>query len=289
MSNFICPVCGEELNSNGKSLFCQNNHNFDTAKSGYTNLLLSQTVKAKHHGDDKLMVRSRQSFLNKGYYKPLLELVCDTVKGYAFTGCRILDAGCGECWYTANIYEYLVNNKITPEMFAVDISKDALAAGAKRNSKIELAVASVFRLPVKENSCDMLLSFFAPFSSEEFSRVLKNDGILIKVFPLEKHLWSLKAAVYDRPYENDIEDGVFEGFELIEKREVRETIHLASNEDIINVFTMTPYFYKTSAEDQNKLRNMAALDTAIEFGISLYRKKQLINTGEKKKPKNYEN
>ncbi|MEI6578888.1 MAG: methyltransferase domain-containing protein [Eubacteriales bacterium] len=272
MSSFICPVCGKELNSNGKSLFCQNNHNFDTAKSGYTNLLLSQTVKAKHHGDDKLMVRSRQAFLNKGYFKPLLDLVCDAVKGYAFTGCRILDAGCGECWYTVNIYDYLVNYEITPEMLAVDISKDALSAGAKRNSNIELAVASVFRLPVKENSCDMMLSLFAPFSAEEFSRVLKNDGILMKVFPLEKHLWSLKATVYDSPYENEPEDEMFEGFDLIEKREVREMIHLACNEDIINVFTMTPYYYKTSVEDQRKLQHINELETAIEFGISIYRK-----------------
>jgi len=273
MSNFICPVCGKELNSTGKSLICANHHNFDTARSGYTNLLLSQTVKTKHHGDDKLMVRSRQAFLNKGTYKPLLALLCEAVKGYAFTGVYILDAGCGECWYTANIYEYLAENNITPEMSGVDISKDALATGAKRNPKIELAVASVFRLPVKENSCDILLSFFAPFSAEEFGRVLKKDGILIKAFPLERHLWSLKAAVYEKPYENELEDAEQAGFELVEKQEIREKIHLASNEDIMNVFTMTPYYYKTGAEDQRKLRDINELDTEIEFGILIYRKK----------------
>jgi len=273
MSSFICPVCGEELNSAGKSLFCANKHNFDTAKSGYTNLLLSQAIKTKHHGDDKLMVRSRQAFLNKDYYKPLLELLCEAVKGYAFTVIRILDAGCGECWYTANIYEFLTENNITTEMCGVDISKDALAAGAKRNRNIELAVASVFRLPVKENYCDMLFSFFAPFSAEEFSRVMKKGGILIKAFPLERHLWSLKAAVYDKPYENELEDVEQAGFELVEKREIRQTIHLTSNEDIMNVFTMTPYYYKTSAEDQSKLRDIDEMDTEAEFGILIYRKK----------------
>ena len=272
MSNFICPVCGEDLNSNGKSLFCPKNHNFDTAKSGYTNLLLSQVVKTKHHGDDKLMVRSRQAFLNKDYYKPLLQLVCDTVKAYSFTGMKILDAGCGECWYTANIYEHLLENNIAPEMSGVDISKDALAAGAKRNRNIELAVASVFHLPVKENSCNMVLSFFAPFSAEEFGRVLKKGGILIKVFPLERHLWRLKAAVYEKPYENELEDAEPAGFELIEKQEIRQSIHLPTNEDIMNVFTMTPYYYKTGAQDQRKLRDIQELDTDIEFGILTYRK-----------------
>jgi 23S rRNA (guanine745-N1)-methyltransferase len=83
MSNFICPVCGKELIKNNKSLTCKNNHNFDIAKSGYANLLLSQQIKAKHHGDDKVMVRSRRDFLNKGYFNLLLESVSETVKKYA--------------------------------------------------------------------------------------------------------------------------------------------------------------------------------------------------------------
>lgn len=274
MSSFICPVCAGELHSNGKSLFCLKNHNFDISKSGYTNLLLSQSTKAKHHGDDKLMVRSRQAFLNKGYYKPLLDRICEIVKPYAFTGARILDAGCGECWYTANLYEYLVQNQITPEMFGVDISKDALAAGAKRNRNIELAVAGVFNLPVSEDSCDMLLSLFAPFSLNEFRRVLKKGGILVKAFPLEKHLWSLKTAVYDKPYENETAETEAAGFKLIRKSEVRGRIRLDCSEDILNLFAMTPYYYKTSAEDQQKLKAVPAIDTETEFGIFVYRKEQ---------------
>ena len=160
MSNFICPVCGEALTGNGRSLTCINKHSFDTAKSGYTNLLLSQQIKAKHHGDDKLMVHSRQAFLDKGYYAPLLTNINKMILKYARNDCRILDAGCGECFFTANIYKYLSEKQIYPHLFAVDISKAALAVGAKRNPHIELAVASVSHLPVKENSCDLLLSFF---------------------------------------------------------------------------------------------------------------------------------
>ncbi len=273
MSKFICPVCGRELITNFKSVCCENNHNFDIAKSGYVNLLLSQQIKSKRHGDDKLMVRSRQDFLNKGYYDSLLNNVLKTIIKYAKNGCRILDAGCGECWYTANIYKYLIKNQIKPEVLAIDISKDALAAGAKRNREIELAVASVFSLPVKEESCDILISFFAPFCGGEFTRVLKKDGVMIRVIPLQKHLWSLKKAVYENPYENEVESYILDGFELLENQEVRESIHLSCHEDISRVFTMTPYYYKTSAEDQRKLQDLSALETEIEFGILTYRKK----------------
>ncbi|MGE4484440.1 MAG: putative RNA methyltransferase [Oscillospiraceae bacterium] len=274
MSHFICPICGSELNksTDGKRLFCVKKHSFDIAKSGYVNLLMSQLPKAGHHGDDRLMVRSRRDFLNKGYYNPLLEELIKIIKCHAGVGCKILDAGCGECWYTSNIYKYLIDNHIKPEMFAVDISKDALAAGAKRNRDIELAVASAFRLPVKDSSCDIILSLFAPFSGEEFGRVLKENGVIIRAVPLEKHLLGLKAAVYDNVYENDTESVDIAGFELLGRREIREKIHLKCNEDILNIFTMTPYYYKTGAKDQEKLKSLPELETKIEFGINTYRK-----------------
>ena len=271
MSNFICPVCSWGLISDGKMLSCTNKHNFDIAKRGYINLLLNQQTKSKHHGDDKLMVRSRRDFLDKGYYRPLLEALNEITGSFAFIGCKILDAGCGECWYTANIYEYLLSKGIRPDMFAVDISKDALSAGAKRNQNIELAVASVFKLPVKDNFCDIVLNLFAPFEVKEFARVLKPGGILIRAIPLERHLLNLKEAVYDKAYENTIEEPEIEGFELINRQDIRGTILLNSNEDILNVFTMTPYYYKTSAADQAKLKNLNRLETQIEFGILIYR------------------
>jgi 23S rRNA (guanine745-N1)-methyltransferase len=274
MSHFICPICKKPLHRtpDSKSLCCADRHSFDMAKSGYVNLLMSQQPKAKRHGDDKLMVRSRQAFLDKGYYRPLLDALCDTIRRHARRGSRIFDAGCGECWYTASIHEYLLDHDLAPALFAADISKDALAAGAKRDRRLELAVASVFHLPVGDLSCDIVLSVFAPFCAEEFTRVLRKDGVIIRVIPLEKHLLSLKAAVYDSVYENKTEAQDFEGLVLIDRQEIRGTIHLENNEDILNVFSMTPYYYKTGAKDQEKLSRLTSLDTEIEFGILTYRK-----------------
>lgn len=274
MSCFVCPVCGMDLKKNGGSLRCENNHSFDIAKSGYVNLLLSQQIKAKHHGDDKRMVRARRDFLNQGYYRPLLEGLLEAVKKYVKQGSTIFDAGCGECWYTANLCEYLTKNQIEFEMLAADISKDALSTGAKRGREIKLAVASVFRLPLKDESCDILISVFAPFCREEFFRVLKKGGVLIRAVPLERHLLSLKTAVYDNAYLNHLEDSALDGFKLMEKLEIKNAIRLRSNKDITNVFTMTPYYYKTSAEDQKKLQSLTELETETEFGILIYRRER---------------
>lgn len=276
MSNFICPVCGKKLNNNTHCLYCENRHSFDLAKSGYVNLLLSQQPKEKRHWDDRRMVRARSDFLDRGYYAPLLRKLLETVKKYALPGCRILDAGCGECWYTSNVFEDLTGCGLKPELFGVDISKEALAAGAKRNRAIELAVASVFRLPVEDASCDIVLSIFAPFTGEEFGRVLKDGGVVIRVIPLEKHLLGLKEAVYDHAVENKEEPINAEGFELTERQEIRESMVLRRSEDIRNLFMMTPYYYKTGAEDQEKLARLSGLETEIEFGILVYRKKRQV-------------
>lgn len=269
--NFICPVCSEPLVDNGASLICNKNHCFDKAKSGYVNLLT--TGGKKGHGDDKLMVQARKSFLDAGYYKPLLEELENVFAKLAQKGNTVLDSGCGEGWYTENIYNSLVNQNINVEMLAIDISKDALTYAAKRCKAVSFAVASAYKLPVADNSCDIVLSLFAPFAESEFKRVLHDEGLFITAVPLRRHLFALKSAVYELPYENEVEDFNIDGFELEHYSEVKKTITLKSNSDIKNLFMMTPYYYKTSVDDQKKLDGLTELQTEIEFAVAAYRKR----------------
>ena len=66
MVELRCPVCAGALAKRAGAYVCPKNHSFDIAKSGYVNLLLNSSQ--GHHGDDKLMVRARRDFLDKGYY-----------------------------------------------------------------------------------------------------------------------------------------------------------------------------------------------------------------------------
>ena len=47
---------------------------------------------------------------------------------------------------------------------------------------------------------------FSPEADNEYLRVLKKGGIMLRVIPLEKHLFELKAAIYDTPYKNEPQD-----------------------------------------------------------------------------------
>lgn len=271
-SGFICPVCKNKLFIVEKSLKCKKNHSYDIAKSGYVNLLLSSQMNSKIPGDNKIMVNSRRDFLEKGYYSKLRNLLCETVLKHAKSGDLILDAGCGEGYYTSSVFCAIKDIEIKTKILGIDISKIAADTAAKRCKDVFYAAASIFHIPIEDKMCDILFTLFAPYCGEEFNRVLKNNGIMIMVIPSEKHLIQLKQAVYDNPYLNEVKDYNLDGFTLLESIKIHDEINLESNEDIQNLFTMTPYYYKTSSEDKAKLSALENLSTEIEFEILTYKK-----------------
>lgn len=272
MTKLKCPVCGESLTKNEKTMACPEGHSFDISRQGYVNLLMSNSSSVKRHGDDRLMVGARYDFLNQGCYLPVLNNVQELMESAVSENALIIDAGCGECWYTAGVYEKLVSSGHRVQMIGADISKEALKYGSRRSREITLTVASVSSLPVKDGEADAVMSIFAPFIPQEFGRALKKGGYLLRAVPLERHLFSLKAAVYDRPYLNDPVNTQVEGFELCDRLDVIEQIHLARREDIKNLFMMTPYYYKTGKRDQEKLEYLEKLDTELQVALLGYRK-----------------
>lgn len=272
MNSYICPKCQGDLTCRDNSLVCTAGHTYDIARSGYVNLLLPQQMNAKHPGDNKLMVSARKSFLDKGYYSCLRERFCEAAAKYCQSG-LVLDAGCGEGYYTAELAKTLPHSFI----MGTDISKITVDQAAKR-AKAEgiknalFSVSSIFHLPVKSGSCSLLTTLFAPYCGEEYSRVLCDGGIMIMVIPAERHLYGLKQAVYDEPYLNEVKDYALDGFTLAERIPVDSEIHLDCGEDIQNLFSMTPYYYKTGEEGQRRLAARNELTTEICFEILVYKK-----------------
>ena len=204
MTIFRCPNCGQSLTREPHRLACPAGHSFDLAKSGYVNLLLSHGAGPKHHGDDKRMVKARSTFLQKGHYAPMRQELLRQGLAAASENMVVLDAGCGEGYYTAALAELLRQQGLCPHVAGIDISKEALQEAAKRDRQSEYAVASCFHLPVGDGSIDLLLSVFAPYCGEEFLRVLRPGGSFLMVIPLENHLYGLKQAIYEKPYRNEV-------------------------------------------------------------------------------------
>ena len=185
-NNFLCPVCRRILTKEIGSFKCINGHCFDLSRYGYVNLLTKGGKKG--HGDDKLMVNARRSFLSKNYYGHLKAGLCEEIKKYISPNISVLDSGCGDGYYTKGIYD-AVSEDQSISVYGIDVSKEAVKIAASACPNVHFAVASAYCLPFENKSIDILFSVFAPFVRDEFKRILKNNGIFITVIPLENHLY----------------------------------------------------------------------------------------------------
>lgn len=274
---FICPKCASRfVHFNSNSAVCEKGHSYDKSRDGYYNFLLPSGKKT--HGDNKQMLLARRDFLDTGAYFPLAEAVCRLILKYApKKEVSLLDIGCGEGYYTK-----IVKDKTLARISAFDVSKDAVRLTAKRVGGGDFCVASAYRIPALRESFDIALNMFSPLALSETLRVLKNDGIFVMAIPDREHLFELKAAIYDTPYKNEVADFALAGFTLLEAQRISYKMHLRSKKEILSLFTMTPYAYRTKPGDAERLLSLENLDVTASFVVIVYKKScQILTSGKK--------
>ena len=266
-SGFCCPVCQAAMEQEDCGLRCSSGHVFDRAREGYVNLLPANQKHSKDPGDDRQMVQARSLFLDHGCYEPLRKKLCEL----AAEAVRdredplLLDAGCGEGYYTSALAAQM-------RVLGVDLSKAAVKKAAKRcrGTGAEIAVASCYRLPVEDASVDVLVDCFSPLAVGEFRRVLRPGGTFLYVIPGPRHLWELKQVLYDRPYENELRTEQYPGFVLQEEVPVETNFTLDTPELIRALYHMTPYTWKTPKDGAARLEQLESLTVQAQFRICRY-------------------
>ena len=272
---FSCPVCKGRLKQNKFGYCCKKGHRFDFSAQGYVNFL-----DAKHNpsdaGDNAMMVKARTDFLSLDLYRPLADKVSEQIAYYLKdVDCpEILDCGCGEGYYT-NIYAASFPKG---NFYGMDLSKTAVRHGssAAKNlgiNNVKYAAASCFELPFSDRTADMIVCTFAPVSNDEYARVLKKGGKLIIVCPSPIHLSGLKELLYDEPYLNKPNEYGLKNFAEVDSMRLEYEAELCSNKSIMDLFMMTPYYYKSPKEGRERLEHTEYLKTMCGFDILIYRKK----------------
>ena len=262
----VCPVCGSYLNQQDRSFVCPSRHSFDIARQGYINLL---TVQQKHSlapGDTREQVLSRRAFLEEGFYAPIAQTLIDTAKKYGVTG-EILDIGCGEGWYSAQLAQAL-----DLPLTGLDISKEAVRCAAAKYKNACWLCATAAHIPVPDASAGLVTSLFALTLPEEFHRVLAPDGLYFQVLAAEDHLLGLKSIIYDELHHKE-KDTVPElpGFERLESIPIRFSFTVAGDQ-IQNLFSMTPHVFRIGKSGAERLAKTGILSDTASCMLNVFRR-----------------
>jgi 23S rRNA (guanine745-N1)-methyltransferase len=278
----LCPVCREYLikDVSNKAYKCMNNHSYDIAKEGYVNLLISNQKRTKNPGDSKEMVLARIDFLSRGYYKKLSDKINEKIVKYLIKQSKkqfnILDLGCGEGYYLINLKNYMDEKKMMASYYGMDVSKDAVRYAGKSNKECIWAVGNNFNIPAQDKSVDCILSVFSPIDINECNRVLKDDGIFVRILPRTNHLIELRNIIYSEVHLNEkVYTASEEENEYIEEDNITFEIEL-NKEEILSLLKMTPHYWKSTPENKERLEAYESLNITIDMRIGVFQKK-IIN------------
>lgn len=205
------------------------------------------------------MIKARTNFLNRGFYSFLLDSINSLLK----PDDALLDLACGEGYYTS---KFICKDKI-----GIDLSKQGLKHASKNDPATRYLLNSIFHNPLEDKAADKIITIFAPIAKQEIVRLLKDDGRFILVKPDERHLLELKQALYDEPYLNEIEDIPIDGLTIEKQIRIDNKARL-NNEDLANLFMMTPYYNTTSKSDKDKLKGVDSLNVTFSFIVDIYKK-----------------
>ncbi len=282
---FQCPLCRETMEIEEFSFVCARGHRFDLSKNGYLNLL--------PHADQsmysKALFNSREKVSRAGFFDPLLDRITEEILRQVNgpDGLRILDAGCGEGSHLMGILQRMERLRAEDDPFkdagptvavGIDISKEGIHQAASQASSMIWCVADLAALPLKPEQFDVVLNILSPANYDEFNRILKKNGILIKVVPENDYLQEIRRAVYepsDRPpYLNDpVVRGFCSGMQNC--RQERLAYQVSPDPIFLdNILKMTPL---TAQQDIEAIREKLLADhktITAAFRILVGEKKQ---------------
>ncbi len=279
-----CPVCRKPMRLSAGGYQCPVLHSFDAARQGYVNLLLANKKHSKEPGDDQGMILSRRRFLDLGYYDRVSDTINETV-GTAFSGlrgssaCSLLDAGCGEGFYLQRLKAALAHGNhvdLPIDYHGVDVSKFAVRQATQRDRGMAWFVASINDLPFLDGSLDLVLSVFSPVNIPEFARILKPTGRLVFAGPGPRHLNGLREIIYPVTREHaessitEKAQGLFSPATVVRSN---YPLELKSNQEIMDLLAMTPYYWNIDQPTKAKVAALDRLALDVDVEIRVFTKK----------------
>ena len=219
-----CPLCGGAFSLKEKSLVCEKRHTYDIARQGYVNFVPGQ----KEMFYKKELFESRAKVFEAGVYQNVIRRVSAAVDHFVKKENPVLlDAGCGEGYYTKNVCHQRTMTRI-----GFDLSRDAVRLAARGERTAHFFAADLRSIPLRDGMADVLLDIFTPANYAEFARVLSPEGVVIKLAPRSGYLHELRTLAGDRLRRRDYDGGDVE-------RYVQEKMNVLAQEAITYTLSVT--------------------------------------------------
>lgn len=231
-SIFTCPICDGHVDVKGEgAVVCAGNHSFDVAKQGYINFM-TKPVQSMY---SKELFEARHDIISSGLYDELQNRLAELAIGSHF-----LDTGCGEGSHLARI----TAKKNGATGIGIDIAKEGIMAAAKFYPGFIWCVGDLAKSPYNRESFDTIFNILSPANYDEFKRLLKPKGKVIKVVPHEGYLKELRQQAFAHSekenYSNEQTVTRFqESFQHVEVERLTYTKPL-SQELVPKLLEMTP-------------------------------------------------
>jgi len=242
---FSCPFCGSSVKLNDNSLICSNKHTFNINKKGYLYMNTSSKLQTSDLYNDSLF-RARRNVIISGLYDEIHTEIINIINKYNNTAISIIDIGSGEASHLQKISKL----KNFDFKFALDLSKPGIALASDYVCDgIISSISDVEKLPLKSNSIDVVLDFLSPMSLKECFRVLKENGLIIKVMPTSNYLKEVRDLLSIKSYdnENQVEANIVSKYTPIYKTtiEYKKNLNIEETNDLLK---MTPLSYHKTIE-----------------------------------------
>ena len=206
------------------------------ARQGYVNFVPGQ----KETFYRRELFESRAKVFEAGVYEPVVRALSEALEQYVpEDNPAVLDAGCGEGYYIRSVCP---GRQMARAGF--DLSKDAVRLAARGEKTASFFVADLKHIPVRDHVCDAVLDIFTPASYAEFGRVLKRDGVLVKLAPRSGYLRQLRELAGDalrrREYDGgDVERYAQQHMDMLDQRTITYTLPV-TQETAQHLARMTP-------------------------------------------------
>lgn len=238
---FQCPICKSSFQAvESNSLICIKGHNFNLSKKGTIYFL----TKAAANDYATEMLSARYRVAQAGLFQQMLDVIYTHIEQK--DGATI-DVGSGE----GSQLQYLSDLGLKGNQIGFDISKDAIALAGSHFTNAFWCVADLAHSPFASQQYDTLLNIFSPSNYMEFKRMLKPNGVVLKIVPDTDYLTELRQILYrdkeeNQTYSNELVVGKFqEHFPDSQVHRIRYTFPLtpALYRDLVD---MTPLSWGAS-------------------------------------------